>query len=139
METQNDDIPGRTTVRLPGCMTTVTLPLPPNFLHVKHGEGTMPLADVSAIDATLLGMAMSRQLVRHWRKRNVQLSNLSPSEAAQFDDAPMLHEAIVDAIARKTIIDSGRSWSAMTGHQQDDVCSLTRAIIDNFLEEMNRE
>jgi hypothetical protein len=130
---------GRASVALPGCMATVLLPRPPNFLNVKHGEGTMPLADVTAGDATLLGMAMARQLVAHWRHRSIEKIGMSPAEAIQFDAAPLLHQGVLVEVARKTTAAAGRSWSALSDSDQADLLVATRTIIESFLEEMNRE
>lgn len=137
MDNKENDIPGRLHVGLPGIMATVTLPLPPNFLHNTHG-GTIPLSDLHPEDATLVGLAMARQLVRHWRTRAVQAAALSTDEAAYFDHAKLLHPGILQRIARDVAQHNGNAWASMPSAVQADCIALVRVTLEKFLEEMTR-
>lgn len=111
----------RRTVALPGLCARVGLPMPPNFLPTPHG-GSVPIGDLEPQDATLLGMAMLRQVIDHWRARWVKREGLSPAEADDFPSAPLVHDAVVRTIARET------------GAPDD----LVRTILTTYLLELTR-
>lgn len=96
--TENAD---RRTVALPGLCARVGLPIPPNFLPTPHG-GSVPIGELEPQDAALLGMAMLRQVVDHWRQRFTKREGLSPTEAMDFPADSLVHDAVVRTIAHDT-------------------------------------
>lgn len=91
----------RRTVALPGLCARVGLPKPPNFLQTPHG-GSVPIGELHPQDAALLGMAMLRQVVDHWRQRFTKREGLSPTEAQDFPADSLVHDAVVRTVSRDT-------------------------------------
>ena len=138
MDANKRAVPPPRPISLPGIETNVYLPPPSDTLRHEFSEKPIPLDSLHPIDATLVGLGMCRQLVQHWRDRNIAVLGLSPAEAEQFDAPQTVHHAIIAICAHAAADDAGESWGALSDHEREYRIDQARVIVQTFIEAIHR-
>jgi hypothetical protein len=125
-------------IALPGVCARVFLPMPANFLRTPEG-GTLGLAELTDGDAVLLGLALARQTVSHWRDKWLDAQRLNAREAEEVPEPSLVHPALVEKVARDfTEATSPMKWHLLSPETQDATRAQVATLLTLFLEEIAR-
>lgn len=125
-------------IALPGLCARVILPMPANFLQTPEG-GNLAIGELHETDAVLLGLAVARQYVAHWRGKWLAREGMSNREAEVVPMATLVHAGIVDKLARDFHDATGdQPWCELEPADQAAARARVGTIVTLFLEEIAR-
>lgn len=125
-------------IALPGVCARVFLPMPANFLRTPEG-GTLDLAELTDGDAVLLGLALGRQTVSHWRDKWLAAQRLNAREAEEIAEPSLVHPAIAEKVARDFYeASTGLKWHLATDATRATGLASVTTLLTLFLEEIAR-